>query len=348
MARKIMRHTIQVTLEKNSYPVSVGSGLLQEPAIFMPHVHGHQVCIVTQKNIADFYLAKVLSAFSEYQCGVIFLPEGEQHKNLTEWGKIMTILLEKGHDRSATLIALGGGMVGDMTGFAAACYQRGVNYIQMPTTLIAQVDAAIGGKTGVNHSLGKNMIGAFYQPQCVVADIDTLQTLPPREFHAGLAEVIKYALIRDIDFLDWLENHIADVLSRKKEALLHMITTCVSHKAALVTADERDHGVRRLLNLGHTFAHAIETLSSYESILHGEAVAMGLCLAAQHSVNLGWLTTTDLERIQSLLLTCHLPCELPLHLTLEQLMTAMKKDKKNQHGKLTLILLKKLGEGVCV
>jgi 3-dehydroquinate synthase len=276
----------------------------------------------------------------------VILPDGEAFKTLTVLNQIFDCLLQQQFDRQTTLVALGGGVIGDMTGFAAACYQRGVSFIQIPTTLLAQVDASVGGKTGVNHPLGKNMIGAFYQPQCVVIDTNTLQTLDERQLQAGLAEVIKYGLINDADFFTWLEEHITQLLARETEALRFAITRSCRNKAHIVAQDEREAGLRALLNLGHTFAHAIETGLNYDHYLHGEAVAIGLCLSAQMSARLGWLPDNVVTRIQQLVAKANLPTCIPKSLTVEQLLTAMQVDKKVQAGKVRLILLQAMGHAV--
>jgi len=337
-------HTIQVALNLNSYPIYIGNNILTSQEILVSHIHGHQVLIVTQKNIGHLYLKSIEKNLAGYQYDVLLLADGEQYKNVAEWQTIFTELLQKNHDRSTTLIALGGGVVGDITGFAAACYQRGVNYIQIPTTLVAQVDSAIGGKTGINHFLAKNMLGAFYQPQCVIADIDTLRTLPSRAYIAGLAEVIKYALICDAEFFSWLEKNSHLVVAKKPEALLHIITTCAAHKAAIVAEDERDQGGRReLLNFGHTFGHALEAMGAYQAVLHGEAVAIGMMMAAEISTFVNGLSAKDVERIRCLLTVCGLPVHLPKQLQPIELIALMKRDKKNKNGKIKLILLEAVG-----
>ena len=260
--------------------------------------------------------------------------------------RIFDKLLECRFDRNCSLLALGGGVIGDMTGFAAACYQRGVHYLQIPTTLLAQVDSSVGGKTGVNHPLGKNMIGAFYQPRCVLADTDTLSTLPDRELSAGLAEVIKYGLIRDLPFLEWLESHLEALLARDGEALSYAIARSCQNKAEIVAADEREKGMRALLNLGHTFGHAIETGLGYGVWLHGEAVAAGIAMAADLSARLGWLAEDQVTRIVALLRCANLPVHPPVELNSERLRQLMAVDKKSQEGRLRLILLRALGGGV--
>jgi 3-dehydroquinate synthase len=276
----------------------------------------------------------------------VILPDGEQYKTLAVLDEVFTALLRHRFDRNCTIVALGGGVVGDMAGFAAACYQRGVHFIQIPTTLLAQVDSSVGGKTGVNHPLGKNMIGAFYQPRCVLADTDTIATLPDRELSAGLAEVIKYGLIRDLPFLEWLEAHLEALLAREAGALSEAIERSCRNKAEIVAADEREAGERALLNLGHTFGHAIETGAGYGVWLHGEAVAAGMALAADLSARLGWLSGEQVGRILALLERAHLPLAPPPDLTADDFLRLMAVDKKVQDGRLRLILLRGLGQGI--
>ncbi len=281
--------TLDVDLGVRSYPIHIGPGLIDDPELYRPHVSGSQVLIVTNEIVAPLYLDRVEQALRGFQLARVVLPDGEKYKNLEVWNRIMDALLENRFARDCTLVALGGGVVGDMAGFAAACYQRGVAFIQVPTTLLAQVDSSVGGKTGVNHALGKNMIGAFHQPRAVIADTDTLSTLPDRELSAGVAEVIKYGLIRDREFFYWLEANIGPLLERDTEALTFAIERSCRNKAEVVAADEREAGQRALLNLGHTFGHAIETGMGYGAWLHGEAVGTGMCMAADLSFRLGWL-----------------------------------------------------------
>jgi len=337
-------NTLQVNLGVRSYPIHIGQALLGQSTLVVPHLKGKQVLIVTNETVAPLYLEKTRAAFTDFQTSSVILPDGEEYKNLTVLNQIFDTLLRGRFDRQTTLVALGGGVVGDMTGFAAACYQRGVPFIQIPTTLLAQVDSSVGGKTGVNHPLGKNMIGAFHQPQCVVIDTDTLQTLDNRQLSAGLAEVVKYGLINDLEFLVWLEQHAADLLARDAQALSFAITRSCQNKANIVAEDERETGRRALLNLGHTFGHAIETGMGYGQILHGEAVAIGICLAAQFSAQLGWLQAPEVTRIKTLLSRMALPIQLPTGLAVEQLLEGMKVDKKVREGKVRLVLLPRLGQ----
>jgi 3-dehydroquinate synthase len=321
-----------------TYPIYVGRDLLD---CLIPHIQGSQVFIVTQQPLADLYLPPLQKMLAAYQCNSMCLPQGEAYKTLSEWQKIIDQLLQQGHERSTTLIALGGGMVGDMTGFAAACYQRGAHYIQIPTTLIAQVDAAIGAKTAVNHPQAKNMIGAFYPPECVVVDLNMLQTLPERELIAGVAEVIKYGLIADAEFFNWLEQNVAEIRKKSPAALLHAVQTSIAIKTRIVAEDEHDHGVRQTLNFGHTFGHALEVAAAYQDLLHGEAVAMGMRMAAELSHLQGWLSAHDLQRIHRILDAAGLGMKPQYEAS--SLLTLMKKDKKMAQGKMTFILLKRIG-----
>jgi len=338
--------TLQVDLGERSYPIQIGSGLLGRPELVAPYVGGNQVMIVSNETVAPIYLQQAQQAFADFHTEVVILPDGEQYKSLETCNQIYTALLEKRFDRRCTLVALGGGVVGDMTGFAAATYQRGVDFIQIPTTLLAQVDSSVGGKTGVNHPLGKNMIGAFHQPKLVLADTDTLDTLDDRQLTAGLAEVIKYGLINDPEFLAWLEQNIDALLARDKNALAYAIERSCQDKACIVAADEKEGGQRALLNLGHTFGHAIETGMGYGEWLHGEAVATGMQLAAELSQHLGWIAEADVVRIRALLKRARLPVQAPREMSSEQFMALMAVDKKVQAGQLRLVLLRALGESV--
>jgi 3-dehydroquinate synthase len=292
------------------------------------------------------YLARVAASLWAYRPVNVILPDGEQYKTLDVVNRIYTELLQARCDRKTTLVALGGGVVGDMAGFAAATYQRGVPFIQIPTTLLAQVDSSVGGKTGVNHPLGKNMIGAFHQPRCVLIDTDTLNTLPDNELSAGLAEIIKYGLISDAGFFAWLEQHMDALLARDVDAVSEAIERSCRNKAEVVAADEKEAGRRALLNLGHTFGHAIETGSGYGSWLHGEAVAAGMAMAADLSRRLGWLDDADVQRIENLLRRAHLPVRAPAALDAARLRDLMAVDKKVLDGKLRLVLLRRIGAAV--
>lgn len=337
---------LTVELGERSYPIYIGSGLLSRPELLRPHIPGRQVMLVSNETVAPLYLERAQAALAGFQVEKVILPDGERFKTLEVLNKIFDALLECRYDRNCTLVALGGGVIGDMTGFAAACYQRGVHFIQIPTTLLAQVDSSVGGKTGVNHPLGKNMIGAFYQPRCVVADTDTLDTLPDRELCAGIAEVVKYGLIRDLPFLEWLENHMEGITGRDSAILTEAIRRSCASKATIVAVDEREGGVRALLNLGHTFGHAIETGTGYGVWLHGEAVAAGMCMAADLSIRLGWLEQNQLTRIISLLRRAKLPVRAPQTLSVEDFLRLMAVDKKNRHGQVRLVLLRALGEAI--
>lgn len=337
--------TVTVDLGPRSYPIHIGSGLLVEPDLWTPHLGNGQVMLVTNTVLAPRYLAPVHAALGDQRVETLILPDGEATKTLATAERIWDALLAARCGRDATLIALGGGVIGDLTGFAAACYQRGIDFIQMPTTLLAQVDSSVGGKTGVNHPRGKNMIGAFHQPRCVIADLDTLRTLPERELRAGLAEVIKYGLIADAPFFDWLETNLDALLDRDSRALTHAIAVSCRTKAAIVAADERESGVRALLNLGHTFGHAIETGMGYGAWLHGEAVATGMLMAADLSARLGQLAPAAVDRIQALLTRAGLPVQAPASLDAGRFLELMAVDKKVQAGQLRLVLLRGIGQG---
>lgn len=337
--------TLALDLGARSYPIYIGRGLLGRAALLAPHIASRQVMVVTNETIAPLYLDSVLAGLADYQCHAHVLPDGEQYKTLDTVKTIFDELLGRRYDRTATLIALGGGVIGDMTGFAAACYQRGVPFLQIPTTLLAQVDSSVGGKTGVNHPLGKNMIGAFYQPRCVVIDTDTLSTLDDRQLRAGLAEVIKYGIIRDPAFFAWLEDNIGRLLDRDAAALAHAIEQSCRNKAEVVALDEREAGLRAILNLGHTFGHAIETAMNYQGWLHGEAVAAGMNMAADLSVRLGWLAEPERQRIVALLARAGLLLT-PPPLGCDRMAELMAVDKKVQQGRLRLVLLQGIGAAV--
>ena len=339
-------NTLDVNLGPRSYPIHIGDALLARGELLAPHIAGDAVMLVSNETVAPLYLQVVSDALARFHVEQIVLPDGEQFKTVATLEKVITAMLESKLGRDCTLIALGGGVVGDITGFAAACYQRGVPFIQMPTTLLAQVDSSVGGKTGVNHALGKNMIGAFHQPRCVVADTGTLASLPDRELRAGVAEVIKYGLIRDADFFCWLEEHMSALLARKPEALAYAISRSCANKAAVVQDDEREAGSRALLNLGHTFGHAIEAGLGYGRWLHGEAVAAGMCVAAAMSHRMGNLSADDLARIRRLIAGAGLPAELPDSLSVADYMGLMSVDKKVRAGRLHLVLLKGIGKAI--
>lgn len=338
--------TLNVSLDERSYPIYIGEDLLTRKALLQQHIKGKEVLIVTNETIAPLYLDRVAGLLDGYDCEAVILPDGEQFKNLEVLNQVFDKLLSSRFSRKVTLIALGGGVIGDMTGFAAACYQRGVPFIQVPTTLLSQVDSSVGGKTAVNHALGKNMIGAFYQPQCVIADTNTLNTLEDRQLASGIAEVIKYGLINDPDFFEWLETNIDKLKARDPEALAFAIERSCQDKADVVAKDETEQGVRALLNLGHTFGHAIETGVGYGNWLHGEAIAVGMLMAADLSARLGWMSETDVDRIRAVFERAGLPVSGPEEMTPQQFMDLMAVDKKVQDGKIRLILLKGIGQAV--
>jgi len=339
--------TLTVDLGDRSYPIHIGSGLLDQADLILPHLAQKRVVVVTNTTVAPLYLDRLTStlAAAGVASSSVVLPDGEAYKNLETLNLIFDALLTQRAERKTTLIALGGGVIGDMAGFAAACYQRGMPFIQIPTTLLSQVDSSVGGKTGINHPLGKNMIGAFYQPKLVLADTDTLKTLPPRELSAGLAEVIKYGLIWDADFLAWLEANMDKLRALDPAAITHAIYRSCEIKAQVVGQDEREGGIRAILNLGHTFGHAIETGMGYGNWLHGEAVAAGMVLAAQTSQRLGWLSEADVERTRALIRAAGLPDVAP-DLGVATWLDYMGHDKKVEGGKLRFVLLTKLGEAV--
>lgn len=333
-------------LAERSYPIYIGRGLLSDPEAYRRHIPGQQVMVVSNETVAPLYLQRVLTALEGFKTGSVILPDGEEYKTLGVLNRIFDALLEQRFDRRCTIVALGGGVVGDMAGFAAACYQRGVHFIQVPTTLLSQVDSSVGGKTGVNHPLGKNMIGAFYQPRCVIADTETLHTLDDRQLSAGIAEIIKYGLIGDAEFFLWLESNLGLLLKRDAAALSYAIERSCQDKARVVAADELEAGQRALLNLGHTFGHAIETGVGYGGWLHGEAVGAGMCMAADLSWRLGWLTAEDRQRVIDLIAQAQLPVVPPPEIDEAQMLDLMAVDKKVLDGCLRLVLLKNIGESV--
>jgi 3-dehydroquinate synthase len=340
-------HTLTVDLGDRSYPIHIGAGLLSRAELILPHLAQKRVMVVTNTTVAPLYLAQLTATLQAggVKVAQVVLPDGEAYKNWETLNLIFDALLTDRAERKTTLIALGGGVIGDMTGFAAASYQRGVPFIQIPTTLLSQVDSSVGGKTGINHPLGKNMIGAFYQPKVVLADTDTLKTLPPRELSAGLAEVIKYGLIWDVEFLVWLEANLERLRALDPTAITHAIYRSCEIKAQVVGEDEREGGIRAILNLGHTFGHAIETGMGYGNWLHGEAVAAGMVMAAQTSRRMGWLTEADVARTRALIRAAGLPDVAP-DLGADTYLEYMGHDKKVEGGKMRFVLLKKLGEAV--
>ncbi len=339
--------TLKVALADRSYPIHIGRNLITQADLLLPHLKRHHVAIVSNTTVAPLYLEKI--SHSLQAAGVkitpIILPDGEAYKNSETLHQIYDALLKNRCERNTTLIALGGGVIGDLTGYAAATYLRGVPFIQIPTTLLSQVDSSVGGKTGINHPLGKNMIGAFYQPQLVLADIDTLQTLPAREFSAGLAEVIKYGLIRDADFFAWLEINMTKLMRLDEAVLSYAVYRSCQNKAEVVANDEHEQGERALLNLGHTFGHAIENAMGYGVWLHGEAVAAGTVMAAHLSQRMAWLSETELARIKNIFNAANLPI-VPPNLGVEQYLDLMSLDKKVSDGKIRLILQQGIGKSL--
>jgi len=339
--------TLNVDLANRSYPIHIGRHLMTDANLILPHLKRKHVAIVTNTTVAPLYLDQLTKTLQAVGVSVIpiILPDGEAYKNTETLNKIYDVLLQNRCERSTTLIALGGGVIGDLTGYAAATYLRGVPFIQIPTTLLSQVDSSVGGKTGINHPLGKNMIGAFYQPQVVLADIDTLKTLPARELSAGMAEVIKYGLIRDAEFFNWLEAHIEALMALDESAISEAIYRSCRNKAEVVARDEHEAGERALLNLGHTFGHAIENAMGYGVWLHGEAVAAGTMMAADLSQRMGWLTAAEVSRIHALLTKASLPLDAP-KLSVDQYLDLMQMDKKVADGKIRLVLQQGIGKSV--
>ncbi|WP_323953838.1 3-dehydroquinate synthase [Aeromonas hydrophila] len=329
---------LKVELGERSYPIEIAAGLLQHAEVLTQTIKGKRVMIVTNTVVAPLYLERIVQLLSGYQVEHLILPDGEAYKTLATFERIMSALLETNHGRDTTLIALGGGVIGDVVGFAAASYQRGIPFIQVPTTLLSQVDSSVGGKTAVNHPLGKNMIGAFYQPRHVVIDTECLQTLPAREFAAGMAEVIKYGIIWDVEFFCWLEANMSRLQALEPAALAYAIRRCCEIKADVVGQDETEHGVRALLNLGHTFGHAIEAEKGYGNWLHGEAVAAGTMLAANTALARGDVTEQQVDRIRALLLAANLPVQAPPEMDFAAFIRHMRRDKKVLEGKLRLVL----------
>ncbi|OED35477.1 3-dehydroquinate synthase [Chromatiales bacterium (ex Bugula neritina AB1)] len=334
---------LTVDLGERSYPLYIDSQIISSESLYRKHISGRNVLIVTDENTAPHYLPALQETLSGFNCNRLVLPPGESQKTLDTVASIYDQLMRDRFDRNSTLIALGGGVVGDICGFAAATYQRGVRFVQVPTTLLAQVDSSVGGKTGVNHPLGKNMIGAFHQPACVIADMDTLTTLPARELKAGLAEVIKYGLIDDAEFFQWVDKNLSGLLSLEATSLRQAVAHCCENKARIVASDEREKGKRALLNLGHTFGHAIENACGYGVWLHGEAIAAGMCLAAQFSIALGQLPEPDLAIIKSVFQRADLPVQPPAEMTAQDCLNLMSRDKKVKDNILTLVLMKGIG-----
>ena len=338
--------TLHVELGDRRYPIYIGSHL-DPKTLLEPYLNGRQVMLVSNTTVAPLYFQRYADALLQLDKHVAkcILPDGEQYKDIQHLNLIFDALLESGFNRDCTVLALGGGVVGDMAGFASACFQRGVNFVQVPTTLLSQVDSSVGGKTGINHPLGKNMLGAFQQPQVVLADMAQLETLPDRELSAGLAEVIKYALLGDIEFLVWLEQNMGALVGRDADLLAEAVYRSCAHKARIVASDEKEQGDRALLNLGHTFGHAIESYLGYGQWLHGEAVATGMVMAADLSYRLGWISSEDVRRTKNIIARANLPISCP-HIPLDEFLAYMSHDKKVLNGQLRLVLLKQLGQAV--
>jgi 3-dehydroquinate synthase len=337
--------TLTIDLADRSYPILIGPGLLANAAGWADRLPRGPLLVVTNTTVAPLYLPRLRAAFGSRALAECVLPDGERHKTLETLARVFDALAAARVNRDGGVLALGGGVVGDLAGYAAASWQRGVAYAQLPTTLLAQVDSSVGGKTAVNHASGKNLIGAFHQPCVVAADTEALATLPEREFRAGLAEVVKYGLIRDAAFLDWLERSMPRLLAREPDALAHAIRRSCEVKAEIVGRDEREHGERALLNLGHTFGHAIETAAGYGEWLHGEAVAIGMAMAAETSERLGWLSRADVERVRAVIASAGLPVDAP-RIGVERALDLMRMDKKVLAGRVRLVLLKRVGEAV--
>ncbi len=338
-------HTLTVNLADRSYPILIGSGLLKQQGALDAYLPSDDVLVVSNESIAPLYLHGLTELLGDRRVATAILADGEQHKTLATLESVLNRLVAAGFNRDCTVIGLGGGVVGDVAGLAAGVYQRGVNFIQVPTTLLAQVDSSVGGKTAVNHPQGKNLIGVFHQPSCVLADTQTLDSLPDRELAAGLAEVVKYGLIMDAEFFDWLEANADKLIARDAESLELAIRKSCATKAAVVAADEREQGQRALLNLGHTFGHAIERCLGYGEWLHGEAVAAGMCMAAGLSERIGWLEAGSAARIAAVLASMGLPVQPPA-IDAKALYQAMTLDKKVIAGEIRLVLLKGIGEAI--
>ena len=337
---------LNLELGERSYPIYIGDRVMDRGDLLASHIAGREVLVVTNETVAPLYLERLCGHIEAEKCETLVLPDGERFKTLATVETIYDKLLTGRHSRATTLVALGGGVIGDMVGFAAATYQRGVKFIQVPTTLLSQVDSSVGGKTGVNHPLGKNMIGAFYQPAAVFADIGALATLPSREYGAGLAEVIKYGLIADPEFYRWLGERVAAIGARDQEVLTEIVYRCCRSKASVVESDEREAGIRAILNLGHTFGHAIETAQGYGGLLHGEGVAVGMVMGAELSRREGWLTPGEVEELRDLLAALGLPVTVPPAMTPQAFLDAMAVDKKVVDGRIRLVLLKAVGDAV--
>ncbi len=344
----MQRLDLEVALGERAYRIHIGAGLLDRPALLREAIGGRQALLLSNTTIAPLYAQKVEAALDGLRWQRLLLADGEQYKSIASAQQVWQALAELGAQRNATLIALGGGVIGDLGGFAAACWMRGIDFIQLPTTLLAMVDSSVGGKTGVNLPQGKNLVGAFWQPRRVIADIATLHTLPEREYRAGLAEVVKYGAIGDAAFFDWLEAHVDLLNAREVDVIAQAVLRSCAHKAGVVVRDERETGERALLNFGHTYGHALETIGEYRQWLHGEAVAIGMVLAAELSASLGLANPADSERLRDLLARLHLPTSRPANATPERMVELMKLDKKALSDRLRLILWRGIGKAEIV
>ncbi len=337
--------TLSVSLEDRSYPIYIGEGISAGDEIYSKHLNSKKIALITNEEIADLYLSEMSQSLGSFDLKTLVLPEGESQKNLETVEKAVEFLSDNGIDRDSSIIAFGGGVIGDITGFVASSYMRGIKFLQVPTTLLAQVDSSVGGKTGVNIRQGKNLIGAFYQPSAVIADTRFLSTLQPRRFSEGLAEVIKYGLIRDHGFFEWLETNTSRILDLEAEAMAHLIEKCCQIKAEVVSEDEKESSVRAELNFGHTFGHAIESLTDYNSYSHGEAVAIGMVMATSLSESMGMISSEDKERVKKLIKAVNLPTKKP-NLNGDDFFESMKRDKKTHDGEIRLILLENIGRAI--
>ena len=335
---------VPLKVPNHSYDIYIGQKILGESNYLKKFLGSDAIIILSNTTVASLHLNTLKENLNTERCFEYILPDGESEKNLKQFEAISTFMLQKKLDRRTVLIALGGGVVGDLGGFVAACYQRGIRYIQVPTTLLAQVDSSVGGKTAINHSLGKNMIGAFHQPSLVLSDTSLLETLPEREFISGIAEVIKYGLIKDYLFFEWLEKNIEHIMSRSPEALATVIRKSCENKRDVVSEDEKERGIRAILNLGHTFGHAIEKLTNYGSWLHGEAVAVGICMASRLSRDQGLISDESYSRIESIFKKANLPTRAPTECSPDRMIEIMQGDKKSSNKEINLVLLREIGD----
>jgi 3-dehydroquinate synthase len=344
----MIAHDLDVALGERSYRIRIGSGVLDDADLLRQAIGGRQALLLSNTTVAPLYAARVEAALGGLKWATLLLDDGERHKTVESASRVWQALAELGAQRNATLIALGGGVIGDLGGFAAACWMRGIDFVQLPTTLLAMVDSSVGGKTGVNLPQGKNLVGAFWQPRLVLADIGTLGTLPEREFRAGLAEVVKYGAIGDPDFFAWMEAHVDALSARDESVVAEAVLRSCRHKAGVVARDERETGERALLNFGHTFGHALETIGDYRQWLHGEAVAIGMVMAARLSAAMGLADRSDADRLQLLLARLGLPTDRPDNAAPERIVTLMRLDKKTLSDRLRLILWRGIGRAEIV